>query len=123
LRRGIVFIYLLGLSIGISFANGSSDIDPLGKTSKSKDVEVPQIESDSTDAPEEDQPYDVEPELGSLNSYSELSDLEEQPVEVVENDTYYEREEESDESSNSLISFNFLYYLLQKFKFSNSLGY
>lgn len=123
MRRGIAFLYLLGLSIGISFASEGVDIDPKVKSSNSQEVEDQQTESDSTDAPQEDQPYDVEPELGSLNSYSELSEMEEQPVDVPENNTYYESDEESDEPSQSMISFNFLYYLLQKFKFSNSLGY
>ena len=123
MRRGIVFLYLLGVSIGISFASEASEIDPKGKSSQLQEGGAPQTESDSTDVPQEDQPYDVEPELGSLNSYSELSEMEEQPVEVPEKNTYYESDEESDESSQSMISFNFLYYLLQKFKFSNSLGY
>lgn len=106
--------------MGISFACEAADVDP---KSKSQEVEIPQTESDSTEAPKDDQTYNVETDLESLNSYSELSEIEEQPVDVPESSNYYESDEESDESSQSMISFNFLYYLLQKFKFSNSLGY
>ena len=123
LRRGLFlfsFLYLFSLSIGASLANANTDVDPV-KKSNSNDITEPKVKSDSTDVSDEDQHYDEQTE--TLNLQSDLSELGNPSSEVPGNENYYDSDEDTDESSQSIISFNFLYYLLQKFKFSNSLSY
>jgi len=125
LRRGLYlfsFLYMLNLSIGVSLANAASD-DPIPKKSD-VEVEDPQQETDSTEVPEQAQPYDVEAEMGTLNIEENPFDMDESDSDFSETtDSFYEQDEDEEETDTSVVSFNFLYYLLQKFKFSNSLGY
>jgi len=77
---------------------------------------------DNNEVPPESQYGTLEPELETLNVRSEENVGQEESVIIDNDETYYDSDEEED-SSDSIISFNFLYYLLQKFKFSNSLQY
>jgi len=73
------------------------------------------LSGDSLDVPDDEEKHstllDDENESGALN--------ETRPDFSGESDFY----DDEDETSNSFISFNFLYYLLEKFKFTNSLDY
>ena len=125
LRRGLYlfsFLYLLSLSVGVSLVNAASD-DPIPKKS-GVEVENPQQETDSTDVPDQPQPYDVEAEMGTLNIGEDPFDMDDSDSDITGTaDSFYEQDDEEEETNTSVVSFNFLYYLLQKFKFSNSLGY
>ncbi len=60
-------------------------------------------------------------ESGSLQEES-ISPSIDSP-EIPSTTSEYYDEEDEEETSESVISFNFLYYLLQKFRFSDSLSY
>ena len=124
MKRGIYLfslVYLVSLCIGLTVANASTG-DPLPKKS-TQDVTDPQPKSDSTDTPEQVQPYDIEAEMSSLNIEDTSEPLNTEADVPASPNTYYDNDDETEESSSSIVSFNFLYYLLQKFMFSNSLGY
>ncbi len=124
MRRGIIILYLLSISAGVSLANVNPVDDRLKNNTQNQEVEEPQQETDSTEIPEETTTYEMELTNDDLEGYSDLAELETStPVEVPETNSYYEGDDDSEDTSSSIISFNFLYYLLQKFKFSNSLGY
>ena len=84
----------------------------------SQDGQLPEdydnpVTSDSVDTAVEDPSYGGEDaaELG-LTEMSEDQDVQDPDI--------FDEDEDVDESNNSIISFNILYYLLQKFKFSNN---
>ena len=116
----------------MSFANTAEGIDPSKKNSKVKSEEDPQFKTDSTEVTEQQTSYNPEEaEFGNFTTTSNTTDTEGEMKKakpsnqsgVSPNENYYNNDEEGEESSQSMISFNFLYYLLQKFKLSNSLGY
>ena len=116
----------------MALANTAEVIDPSEKKSKVRSEEDPQFKTDSTEVSEQAKPFNPESaELGNFSSGSNLTSNDSEVVEVESshqssmpsNEKYYDNDEDGEESSQSMISFNFLYYLLQKFKLSNSLGY
>ena len=131
LRKGLFLfslIYLLSIGIGISLAVASELGDPIKRNTERKGGEDLKFKTDSTEVNESSKPY--HPESGELGSFDDsssknedLADVENNSPTVTSNDGYYDNDEDSDETSQSMISFNFLYYLLQKFKLSDSLGY
>ena len=126
LKKGLIlfsFFYLLSLSIGVSLAYADGNDGSVKKDTDDQEVSDPQAESDSTDIPEQVQPYDIQAEINTMNLESEQEDVDSDLLEVPASDSYYDSEDEDTDDSQSIISFNFLYYLFQKFKFSNSLGY
>lgn len=123
-------IYLFSIGISVSLASTVESVDPSDNNSKAKSSD-PQFKTDSTEVTEQQRSYNPEEaEMGNFSttstttSTSEMKDAESTSQSgAPAKDNYYNNEEDADESSQSMISFNFLYYLLQKFKLSNSLGY
>ena len=74
------------------------------------ELREPVFESDTIDGPE------------TTSLLDEGIDQSIEPSRVPSGNEYYDDDDE-EETSESVISFNFLYYLLQKFKFSDSLNY
>ena len=92
--------------------------DLIGNYIQVDTLDVPE----NNEAPPPEQYGSLEPDLETLNVRSEEGVVPEESLNIDKDDSYYDSEDE-EESSDSIISFNFLYYLLQKFKFSNSLQY
>ncbi len=116
LKKGI-FYTLLIIATLLSYQVAFAVTDPVqeGPTDnpQQETLEEPTQESDS-----------IESQPVSSFSGDELLEITEQSKDsgnLPESDSFYETEEE--DNSQSVISFNFLYYLLQKFKFSESLFY
>ena len=116
LKKGIIctlFVFATLFLYQVAFAVTNPEQEGPEEDPKQEELEEPLQESDST----ESQPV-------SLFSGDELLEITEQGADsenIPESDNFYEADEE--DNSQSVISFNFLYYLLQKFKFSESLLY
>jgi len=102
-----LFSYQVAFAIADPVQEGPAD-DP-----QQEELEEPTQEADST-------------ESQHVSSFSgdellEITELSTDSENLPDSDSFYEADEE--DNSQSVISFNFLYYLLQKFKFSESLLY
>ena len=117
LKKGIFNTFLIiATLLSYQVAFGVTDPVQEGPSSNQpqEELEEPTQESDSL----ESQPV-------SSFSGDEVLEIAEQSSDsgnITESDSFYETDEEEDKSQ-SVISFNFLYYLLQKFKFNESLLY
>ena len=131
----VLSLVCVSIVAGSSFAGTEPVPEKSSKLSNKKlitysiqDLASTYIAADTVDTPETSeapppkQYGSLEPELDSFNMGSDEIEGEEESV-VLDNDESYYEDDEAEESSESIISFNFLYYLLQKFKFSNSLQY
>ena len=117
LKRGTFYTLLIVatlLSYQVAFAVSDPVQEKPSDNQQKEELEQPKQESDS-----------IESQPVSSFSGEELLDIKEPGTDsgnLPENDSFYEADEEED-NSQSVISFNFLYYLLQKFKFTESLLY
>lgn len=118
LKKGTFYTLLIAtlFSYQVAFAITDPVQEGPADDQQQEELEEPTQESDST----ESQPV-------SSFSGDELLEITEQSTDsenLPDGDSFYEADEADEEdNSQSVISFNFLYYLLQKFKFSESLFY
>ena len=134
LKRNTLYTIVILLSLAY-FTPGFASIDPekpkqaqteQGDGDTQEDVEnqeqdeVPQdSELEESVNPTDTVEMNESPSFNSEISIPELSNPE--VIEPSGEVDFYDEEEE--DTSESVISFNFLYYLLQKFKFSDSMNY
>ncbi len=119
LKKGTFYRFLI-LATFLSYQVAFASIDPEqeGPTSEpqQEQPEEPTNQSDSVEA-QQTHSFSTEDIFESSSQNEETGNLTD-----PESDNFYEADEDED-NSQSVISFNFLYYLLQKFKFSDSLLY
>ncbi len=120
LRKGTFYSFLI-LATFVSYQVAFASTDPVqeGPASEPKQEEqgVPTSQSDSVEAQQQTTSFSNEAFFENTTENEETENLT-----SPEGDNFYDTDEEED-NSQSVISFNFLYYLLQKFKFSDSLLY
>jgi cytoskeletal protein RodZ len=118
LNRGTFYTFLI-LATFVSYQVAFSSVYPEqeGPSTDPQQEELePASESDSVDT-QEGNSFSSETLFENTTQNDETGNLND-----PEGDSFYEADEDED-NSQSVISFNFLYYLLQKFKFSDSLLY
>ncbi len=135
LKRNTLYTFVILLNLAY-FTPGFASIDPekpkqdqteQGDGDNQEDVE--EQEQDEAEAPQDSELEDsVNPtdtvemnESPSSNLQIGIQEMSPEVIEPTSEADYYDEEEE--DTSESVISFNFLYYLLQKFKFSDSMNY
>ena len=129
LKRNTLYTLLLICSLVIFVpAHGFIDSGQEGPLQEGQEQEDQNSqEQDSEDSPETTEFSEPVFESDTID-VSETTFADEEidksiePSRVPSRNEYYDDEDE-EETSESVISFNFLYYLLQKFKFSDSLNY